>query len=370
VRGAPKSESCPRKRSADDGAGATLLFRAHVGSLCGVVFYFVSDMASAAAAAAASAAMSPASWVPGWADMATGFAFVEGELPLSRRTWARGAACLYLALLYYFGTEGRKGSGERDKKKRVGGLRLAFALHNFLLSGVSLVLFVLLARNIGARFFGYLSGAGGARGGGGGGLLDSAHRLVCERGMLVGNGEAQLIYYGNYLLKFYELLDTAFLVALGKPVAFLHWYHHSATLLLTSVQQIEGSAVQWTPILLNLGVHVLMYSYYALAALGVRCWWKQSLTTLQITQFVVDVSVITYCSVLMFLKGGDSDFGGCQGTRAGAINGCLILYSYLVLFVKLYRDLYGAGKPLPRGKTPARKSARLSSGAMAVDKNS
>lgn len=318
------------------------------------------------------AMLAPPAWVPGWADAADGFEFVEGELPLSRRTWARGAACLYLALLFYFGTEGRKGGGERDRK-RVGTLRLAFALHNAALSAVSLVLFGLLARNVGARFVGYVAQPAV------GGLAASAHRLVCDRGMLLGNGEAQLIYYANYLLKFYELLDTAFLVALGKPVAFLHWYHHSATLLLTSVQQLEGSAVQWTPILLNLGVHVLMYSYYALAALGVRCWWKRSLTSLQISQFIVDVSVITYCSVLMFLKGGDSDIGGCQGTRAGAINGCLILYSYLVLFVKLYRDLYvpKSAKQHAQSLQPGERAAQarvgkgvVMSGAMAVDKNS
>src|SRR5690606_16927630 len=33
------------------------------------------------------------------------------------------------------------------------------------------------------------------------------------------------------------------------------------------------------------------YYYYTLATLGIRSWWKQYLTMLQITQFVIDIVV-------------------------------------------------------------------------------
>jgi hypothetical protein len=66
-------------------------------------------------------------------------------------------------------------------------------------------------------------------------------------------------------------LDTFLLVARKKPVTFLHEYHHAATLVLCWIQQREYSTVQWVPILLNLGVHVIMYYYFAMTALK-RGW--------------------------------------------------------------------------------------------------
>lgn len=170
----------------------------------------------------------------------------------------------------------------------------------------------------------------------------SPFELICARRMHE-NGHLHAIYYINSAFKFWEFTDTFLLLVRKKPVAFLHSYHHAATLVLTYVQLVEHSTAQWVPIVLNLWVHVFMYYYYAMSALGVRVWWKKHLTTLQIAQFVIDIVVIGY-AYAVFIGGGFSE-DACYGTSKAAVVGGVILASYLVLFVRFFFQTYKKSAP-------------------------
>lgn len=149
----------------------------------------------------------------------------------------------------------------------------------------------------------------------------------------------------NYITKYIELLDTLFLVLKKKPLTFLHTYHHGATAFLCYIQLAGRTPISWVPIILNLMVHVVMYWYYFQAARGIKIWWKQYITTLQIVQFVIDLGFIYFA----FYTEGSSGvwswlnlphWGGCEGDHYAAYVGVVIITSYLFLFIGFYMSTY------------------------------
>jgi hypothetical protein len=163
--------------------------------------------------------------------------------------------------------------------------------------------------------------------------------VICDESRMNARGRLVLYYYINYLFKYVELLDTVLLALRQKPMAFLHVYHHSATLVLCWTQLIAQSSVQWVPIVINLAVHVVMYYYYAIQACGKTVWWKKYLTVGQIIQFCVGIS----CSLVaviprIFHDFVSRDYSNCNGTYSATAFGFFILISYLALFIKLYNS--------------------------------
>lgn len=94
--------------------------------------------------------------------------------------------------------------------------------------------------------------------------------------------------------KFVDLLDTVFFVLRKKfnHVSHLHVIHHTIVPINFYLAFKYGASINMAFLpFVNSFVHTLMYSYYALAALGPSyrpyLWWKKYLTSLQIGQFIL-----------------------------------------------------------------------------------
>ncbi|KAI1927426.1 hypothetical protein LOZ65_002317 [Ophidiomyces ophidiicola] len=91
-----------------------------------------------------------------------------------------------------------------------------------------------------------------------------------------------------YLSKFYEVLDTAIILAKGKKSSTLQTYHHAGAMMCMWAGIRYMASPIWIFVLVNSAIHALMYTYYTLTAVNIRVpvRIKKSLTTMQILQFI------------------------------------------------------------------------------------
>ncbi|GAB6028950.1 hypothetical protein CHUAL_004745 [Chamberlinius hualienensis] len=142
--------------------------------------------------------------------------------------------------------------------------------------------------------------------------------------------------YWYYISKFVEFTDTMFFVLRKKnsQVTTLHVIHHGV------MPMSVWFGVRFTPGghstffgLLNTFVHIFMYTYYAIAAMGPKyqkwLWWKRYMTGLQMLQFIM---VMIHSFQLLFVD--------CNYPRAFVwwIGGHAIMF--LMLFADFYRATY------------------------------
>ncbi|XP_053672788.1 elongation of very long chain fatty acids protein 4 [Anopheles nili] len=172
--------------------------------------------------------------------------------------------------------------------------------------------------------------------------------MSCGEAMTGVSKDLQLTVWNGawvYLvLKIVELLDTVFFVLRKKQnqVSFLHVYHHTIMVLFTwfYLKHIPGMHAAFIGVL-NSFVHIIMYSYYLIAALGPRyqkyLWWKRYLTTLQLTQFGI---MLCYFVLINSLQ--------CHVPRALTYFFVSNITIFLFLFINFYRKAY-RGKRGPVG---------------------
>lgn len=142
-----------------------------------------------------------------------------------------------------------------------------------------------------------------------------------------------------YLSKFFEFADTVFFILRKKDaqINFLHVFHHTIVPITAWYGVAYGPGGYNTIFCtLNSFVHIWMYLYYGLSALGPSVqkylWWKKYLTTLQLIQFVG--VLLFYTQVYLFPK------ENCK------VHGFLVAISvvqgiiFLFLFLHFYKNSY------------------------------
>ncbi|KAI8321454.1 GNS1/SUR4 membrane protein [Martensiomyces pterosporus] len=262
-------------------------------------------------------AFSPDAWLGEVYKDKSQWRWVNGATPLS--TWKEVGLGMTMYLATIFGIQYLMRSRKGFKLQRLA------QLHNLILTALSFVLLVLFVEELAPMI---------ASGG--------VFYAVCDE--RAWTQRLEVLYYLNYLTKWIEFTDTVFLVLKKKPLQFLHVYHHSLTMVLCFTQLNGKTSVSWVVITLNLFVHVIMYFYYFLASCGIHPWWKKYVTTIQITQFIIDLGFVYFCTYQLiasrFYTGILPYYGTCSGTEEAAFFGCMLLSSYLLLFIQFFQRTY------------------------------
>lgn len=259
------------------------------------------------------------------------FDFKPRETPMSTLKESSLTILLYYTIIF--------GGRELMRNRPAFKLNALFMIHNFYLTAISGALLVLFVEQLVSTVY-----------------YKGIFYAICD---VRGGWTPPLVilYYLNYLTKYLELLDTVFLVLKKKPLTFLHCYHHGATALLCYTQLIGLTSVSWVPITLNLMVHVVMYWYYFQSARGIRIWWKEWITRLQIIQFVIDLGFVYFASYTYFTSTYFTwmpNAGKCAGEEFAAFAGMGIISSYLVLFISFYIATYKKDGKRATGRKAAR----------------
>lgn len=176
--------------------------------------------------------------------------------------------------------------------------------------------------------------------------------------------------------KYFELLDTVFIILRKRPLNFLHWYHHATVLLYTwdgyCVEQPAGIYF----VAMNYSVHAVMYFYYFLASQLQRpLSWGIFVTIAQISQMFVGVGVtcvsLYYSSVYTLSNSWKGDQFTDPLTHGQYINtrnlvyGLLMYSTYFYLFAEYFVKRYVLKKKKPATPASTTTSSSISSGASA-----
>lgn len=138
-----------------------------------------------------------------------------------------------------------------------------------------------------------------------------------------------------YLSKILEFIDTV-LIILSKSIqrlTFLHVYHHATVVVMCFLWLQTSQSLYPVALITNATVHVVMYLYYFLTAVGKRPRWKRLVTDCQIVQFVF--SFVVSGLMLYYHFAGD----GCSGIWGWCFN-AVFNASLLALFADFHGKSY------------------------------
>lgn len=243
-------------------------------------------------------------WFPHRDSRTEGWAFVGNPVPI---------AILTVLYVYFVKVGGPRWMRNRKPFE----LQPWILVYNFLASALSLFFLCL--------FFKYA-------------YVDNGYRLLHDIDLSDRTATIKIVHlsWWFYMFKLVELVDTVFFVLRKKfnQVSALHVFHHvvvSWNLWLSVTYAGQAHAMFIT--CLNSFVHVIMYAYYFLAALGPSyrgyLWWKKYLTMLQIVQFILH---LIHCIFVLFAEGNHVPLFCFLSVLQGIV--------FFVWFVVFYLDAY------------------------------
>ncbi|KAK4880561.1 hypothetical protein RN001_008707 [Aquatica leii] len=141
----------------------------------------------------------------------------------------------------------------------------------------------------------------------------------------------------HMIVKMCELLETCFFVLRKKTnqVTFLHVYHHISTLILAWIacKYFPGGMITFT-VLLNSFIHIIMYGYYFLTALGPTMRKKMDIVKSKLTILqLIQLGIILIHSVQMILP-------GCEIPNAAGYIYLPNMVINILLFLNFYKRSY------------------------------
>mmetsp|Transcript_5466 Transcript_5466/g.9635 ORF Transcript_5466/g.9635 Transcript_5466/m.9635 type:complete len:281 (+) Transcript_5466:154-996(+) len=246
----------------------------------------------------------------------------------STQTWMYTIVIYYSMIAFYVLLIKPNSNSHTSSSKENSFLNSIGFLHNIILSLLSLVMFLAITYET----FDYIS-------------LHSFKDSLCisRDTMSFSTSETRIRFwlYIFYLSKFYELIDTFLLIIRRKPLTLLHVWHHASVIVET------WSWIQYRMIfcvygmMFNSFVHILMYFYFGCSLVHIKLpkWFRQSITSIQIIQFITSfIFAIPYVVLLV------TQPNSCYGIEAFYIS-ILCNGSYLALFIRFYIKSYNS-KPI------------------------
>ena len=163
------------------------------------------------------------------------------------------------------------------------------------------------------------------------------YNWICQNVELDINGNGYRMAVGchlYFLSKFTEFADTFFFILRKKysNVSRLQLIHHGVMPIQTFMvaRWLPGgheSFAGWFTCL----IHVIMYTYYFLASMGYKIWWKKLLTSFQMFQFIC---IFVHSSILVL------GLAECGYPWQFSLSMMALMILMLMLFVEFYVQAY------------------------------
>jgi len=148
----------------------------------------------------------------------------------------------------------------------------------------------------------------------------------------ITSGTSGIVIFLFDLSKIPELFDTLFIVFRKKPLLFLHTYHHLATGIYAWITLLYPISLGLWLTTINLGVHSIMYGYYACNYYYIRIINPKYITSIQILQMIWGI-FINFMYIYHTKKMTHVDIFHSTYTIT-------MFSSYTYLFCKFYKTRY------------------------------